>query len=163
MITSFIVTNSGSGYTTAPTITLFPIASSGLYIGTQRTTFQSIQMTGTNSLMSRFWANRFAQFIEFCGRTTKLVAQNWYQPTHTSPDDRYTLESLASQTVRFGLGNGTNSITFTMNNNNIMETIEDSLPLADIYTQTLTVTSQWDSTYSPSDPAYAADMQLSFT
>ncbi len=162
-VTGYIVTSGGASYGTVPTVTTYPVPASGLYIGSERTTFQSVHLSSNNSLMSRYWANRFVQFIEFCGRVTKLEVQNFYQPTSSSPDDRYTMESLANQTVNFGFNNGQHSVLFTMNTNNIIETVSDSLPLADIYTQTLGITSQWDPNYTQADVALAADLQLSFT
>src|SRR5208282_2662050 len=98
-VSSYIITSGGTGYTSAPTVLVSPVPASGLYIGSERITFQNVHLSSNNSLMSRYWANRFVQFVEFCGRVTKLEVQNFYQPTNTSPDDRYTMESLANQTV----------------------------------------------------------------
>ena len=92
-------------------------------------------------LRDRFWANRFVQFSQFCGRDLKLTAQNFYS---NSPDDRTTFEGLTAQSISFSIGNGTHSVTFVMNTNNILTSVEDHLPLDDVYTQTLTATSQYD-------------------
>ncbi len=127
---------------------------------TARTTFESVGLSCQNSLMTRFWANRFAQFMQFCGRKLTLTAQNFYS---NSPDDRTAMEGLTAQSISFALGNSTHSATFVLNTNNIIQTIEDSLPLADIYTQTLTATSQWDPAYTQTDSALAADFQMAFT
>ncbi len=163
VITSFVMQNTGIGYTSAPTVVITPQSSGGLTIGSSRTTFQEVNMTSTNSLMARFWANRFVQFLEFCGRTTQLTVRNFYQPKASSPDDRYALEALTPQTVTFGFANGTDSVLFTMNTNNIIVTADDSLPLADIYTQTLGITSQFDPNTAPTDTAVIADMSIAFT
>ncbi len=157
-----IITSGGTGYT-SPSVTFKSVPASGLYIGSERTTFQEFSLTSTNNTMSRFWANRFVQFIEFCGRVTKLTVRNFYQPTSSSPDDRNLMEALATQTVNFGFNNGAHTALFTMNTNNIIETVEDSLPLADIYTQNLTVTSQFDPNYSQTDTYLPADMQMAFS
>ena len=127
---------------------------------TARTTFQSVGLSCTNKLMTRFWANRFVQFSQFCGRDLKLTAQNFYS---NSPDDRTAFEGLTAQSISFAIGNGTHSATFVMNTNNILTSIEDHLPLDDVYTQTLTATSQYDPAYSSSDSALAADFQMAFT
>jgi len=127
---------------------------------TARTTFQSVTLSCTNKLMTRFWANRFAQFSQFCGRDLTLSAENFYS---NSPDDRTSYEGLTGQSISFSIANGSHSASFVMNTNNIITTIEDSLPLDDIYTQTLTATSQWDPAFSSADPALAADFQMSFT
>ncbi len=49
-----------------------------------------------------------------------------------------------------------------MNTNNIITTLEDQLPLEDIYTQTITLTSQFDPAFSQTDQSLAADFQLAF-
>jgi hypothetical protein len=162
-VSSYQMTSGGTGYSGPPTVIVSPVPASGLYIGSQRTTFQEVTMTSTNSLISRFWANRFVQFLELCGRNTNLTVRNFYQPTSSSPDDRYLLESLAQQTVNFGFNNGPNSILFTMNNANVINSVEDSLPLPDIYTQSLSVISQFDTNYAQTDSALPADMQMTFS
>ena len=162
-VASYQITSGGSGYSTGATATASAVPASGLYIGSERTAFQEFSLTSTNNTMSRFWANRFVQFIEFCGRTTKLSVRNFYQPTSGSPDDRQSMEALATQTAYFGFNNGLHSALFTMNTNNIIESVEDSLPLADIYTQLLTITSQFDPNYIQTDAYLPADMQLTFS
>lgn len=133
---------------------------------TNRTTFQSIGLSCTNRLMTRFWANRFVQFSQFCGRNLTLTAQEFFT---NSPDDRTAYEGLSGQSITLTISNGTHSMSFVMNTNNIFTSVEDSLPLADIYTQTLTATSQWDPAYTGAgsgpfqDPALAADFQMAFT
>ena len=112
---------------------------------TNRTTFQSIGLSCTNRLMTRFWANRFVQFSQFCGRNLTLTAQEFFT---NSPDDRTAYEGLSGQSITLTISNGTHSMSFVMNTNNIFTSVEDSLPLADIYTQTLTATSQWDPAYT---------------
>jgi len=164
-VASYVITSGGTGYTSAPTVTVTPVPASGLFMGVSRTMFQEFTLSSTNNAMSRFWANRFVQFIEFCGRTTKLTVRNFYQPTSTLatyPDDRYNMEALATQTASFGFNNGVHAVLFTMNTYNIIETVEDSLPLGDIYTQNLTLTSQFDPNYSQTDAYLPADLQLSF-
>jgi hypothetical protein len=73
------------------------------------------------------------------------------------------MESLAMQTVNFGFNNGPHSVLFTMNSANVISSVEDHLPLADVYTQTLSVTSQFDQNYTQTDSALPADMQLTFS
>ena len=127
--------------------------------GTARTTFDSLSMTCTNQLMTRFWANRYVTFSQFVGRNLTVSLNSFYVST---PDDRTVYESLSPQLATIVLGDGTHSITFTMNTNNIATTLEDHLPLADIYTQTMTLTSQFDPAYSQTDVNLAADFQLAF-
>ncbi len=131
----------------------------GTGAGTARTTFQSLAMSCTNHLMTRFWANRFVQVSQLCGRDLTVSLQSWYTG---SPDDRTEYEKVDSQLATIVLGDGTHSITFTMNANNIIKTLEDSLPLSDIYTQSMTLSSQFDPGYSQADVNLAADFQLAF-
>ena len=127
---------------------------------TARTYFQSLSMSCTNQLMTRFWANRFVQMSQFVGRNLTVSLQSWYDG---AVDDRTEYEKLDSQQAEIKLGDGTHSITFAMNANNIITSIEDQLPLADIYTQNMTLTSQFDPAYSQTDANLAADFELSFT
>jgi hypothetical protein len=142
----------------------FVHASSGLTIGSARTQFQSIKITSRNQLARRFWANRFINLLRFVGRSTTLEAVNFYVP---APDDRTDYEGLlgfqtsgtvpyTSTAVTFELNNGTHSVTFGLNNNSVFTTFEDQLPLNDLYTQTMTITNQWD-------PTAGSDLALTFT
>ena len=131
-------------------------------IGIARSTFQSLSMSCTNKLMTRHWNNRFVQYQQFCGRDLTVTAQNFY--TNMSPEDRLEYENTVAQTVSIELNDGaSHTIIFTMNANNIIKTLEDSLPLDDIYTQTMTVTSQFDPAFTQTDQLLAADFQMAFT
>jgi len=130
-------------------------------IGIARTTFQSIGFNCTNQLATRYWNNPFPQLMNFVGRDLSLTCQNFY--TNMSPEDRYEYETLTAQTVAVTLNTGTYSIVFTLNTNNIIKTLEDSLPLEGLYTQTMTVGSQWDQAFNQQDAFLAADFQLAFT
>jgi hypothetical protein len=153
---------------TDPTATTFPAptdpqlpvnpyvfihASGNLTIGTARSTFQSIKISSKNVLARRYWANRFINLMRFVGRSTTLEAQNFYTPT---PDDRTSYEGLTTETTSFALNNGTHSITWTLNTASVITSLEDHLPLDDLYTQTMTITNQWD-------PSAGSDLALSFT
>ncbi len=149
----FLDTCSTGGSGAAGSVTI------GTGSGTARTTFDSLSMTCTNQLMTRFWANRYVTFSQFVGRNLTVSLNSFYVST---PDDRTVYESVSPQLATIVLGDGTHSITFTMNTNNIATTLEDHLPLADIYTQTMTLTSQFDPAYSQTDVNLAADFQLAF-
>jgi hypothetical protein len=128
-----------------------------------RTTFQSLSMSCQNMVMSRFWANRFVQFLQMCGRKATFSASNFL--VSTSPDDREgPFEQNLPTTVTLIMNAGAGlTTTFTLNTANIITSIEDSLPLADIYTQTMTCASAWDPTATPGDAAYSADFVVSFS
>ena len=148
-----------SGGLTGPYV--FVHASGGLTIGSARTQFQSLKLASKNVLARRFWANRFINLMRFVGRSTTLEAINFYAP---SPDDRTSYEGLlgfntgagyTGSTCTFELNNGTHSVTFNLETNSVITTIEDQLPLNDLYTQAMTITNQWD-------PANSADLTMTF-
>jgi len=130
---------------------IFIHASGGLTIGSARTQFQSLKLASKNVIARRFWANRFVSLMRWVGRSTTLEAVNFYAPT---PDDRTSYEGLTTETTSLALSNGTHSVTFNMNTASVISQFEDQLPLNDLYTQTMTITNQWDST-AGSDLAFA--------
>ncbi len=132
---------------------VFIHASGNLTVGTARTQFQSVKINCKNQIARRFWANRFVNLMRFVGRSTTLEAVNFYAPT---PDDRTSYEGLTTETTSFALNNGTHSITINMNTASVLTRFEDQLPLNDLYTQTMTITNQWDSTAG-------SDLTMSFT
>ena len=132
---------------------VFIHASGGLTVGTTRTQFQSLKLASKNVIARRFWANRFVNLMRFVGRSTTLEAVNFYAPT---PDDRTSYEGLTTETTSLAPNNGTHSITFNMNTASVISQFEDQLPLNDLYTQTMTITDQWDSTAG-------SDLALAFT
>jgi len=140
----------------------FVHASGGLLIGTARTQFSTIKLSSRNVLAKRFWANRFIQLMRFVGRSTTLEMQNFYVPT---PDDRTDYEGIlgfnttagyTGTTCTFELNNGTHNVTFNLETNSVITSLEDQLPLNDLYTQTTTVTNQWDA-------STGNDMTMAFT
>lgn len=122
---------------------VFIHASGNLTVGSARSQFQSVRISCKNQVARRFWANRFINLMRFVGRSTTLEAVNFYAPT---PDDRTSYEGLTTETTSFALNNGTHSITINMNSASVITTFEDQLPLNDLFTQTMTITNQWDST-----------------
>jgi hypothetical protein len=141
---------------------LFTHCSGGLTIGTARTQFQSVKLSVKNVLARRFWANRFAQLLRYVGRSVTLEAQNYYVPT---PDDRTGYEGIlgfattggyTGTTVTFELNNSVHTVIYDFKTNSVITTLADNLPLNDLYTQTMTVTSQWDT-------AAATDLTLALT
>jgi hypothetical protein len=129
-------------------------ASGGLtLVGAARTQFQSVRISSRNSIAKRYWASRFLSIMQFVGRATTFEAVNAYAPT---PDDRTSYEGLTTGSATFELNNGTNSLTISLNTASVITTFEDQLPLNDLYTQTMTITNQWD-------PTVGSDLSLSFT
>lgn len=137
-------------------------ASGGLTIGTARTQFSSIKLSSQNVLAKKFWTNRFLAMQRLMGRSTTLVVSNLYNPT---PDDRTSFEGVAGFTtgggytgtdVSFALSNTTHSVTFDLKNNDVITSLEDQLPMSDLYMQNITVTNQWD-------PTSGTDFSVAFT
>ena len=149
-VTGVVVINGGSGYTSAPTVTLSaPTPVGGFLVGSQRTKFQSLQFTCNNIIARRFWSNPFVTDQKFCGRNTTIAAQSYI--TGVPPDDRYSYEIVAPQTVTIGFNNGINSILVTMNNANVITEYCEQLPNDNLYTQSMTIASQWDAGYTQTD------------
>jgi len=140
-------------YTGATGPYVFTHASGGLTIGSSRTQFQSLKLSSKNVIARRFWANRFVNLMRFVGRSTTLEAVNFYV---SSPDDRTAYEGLTTETTTLALSNTSHSVTFTLNAASVITQFEDQLPLNDLYTQTMTVTNQWD-------PTAGSDLALTFT
>ena len=122
---------------------VFIHAASGLTIGSSRTSFSSVRIGAKNVLARRYWANRFVQLMRYVGRSTTLEATQFYLAT---PDDRTSYEGLTSLTTSLALSNGTNSITWTLNSTNPFTSLEDQLPLNDLYLQAGTIANEWDDT-----------------
>jgi len=121
-----------------------------------RAQFQSIHISSKNALMKRHWANQFAQTLRFCGRSTTLEAQHFYNIT---PDDRINYETVTAMTpATFQLyASSTEAITWNFNSNSVLTSVTDQLALSDLFLQTLTLTSQYDSTVGS---GYAQDYSL---
>jgi len=120
------------------------------------------KISSKNVLARRFFANRFINLMRLVWRATTLEAINYYAP---SPDDRTDYEGLlgfntgagyTGTTCTFELNNDTHTVTFNLETNSVITTFEDQLPLNDLYTQTMTVTNQWDA-------ANSADLAMAFT
>ena len=132
---------------------VFINASGNLTIGSARTQFSSVRVGSRNALARRFFSFPFAQLLRFVGRQTTLDANHYYL---ASPDDRATYESMAVQACSLVLNNGSNSATITLNAANVITSVEDQLPLNDLYTQQISVANQWDN-------SAGSDLALSFT
>jgi len=133
---------------------LFTHASSGLTIASARANFQSLKISCKNVIARRYWTNQYVQLMRLLGRSTSLVAENYYMVT---PNDRSTYEALTVQTpVTFELNNTTHTAIWNFETNSLLTMVEDQLALNDLFLQTLTVTNQYDSTNS-------ADYTLTFT
>ena len=93
-----------------------------------RTNFQSIGISVQNRLKAYFDESRFANLIRLGGRTTTVTGNSRLK---ASPDDRTAYESAttlgSANTLVFG--NGTHTITFTLNAQNYFSSLNESFPL----------------------------------
>jgi hypothetical protein len=65
-----------------------------------------------------------------------------------SPDDLASLQALTTQDVELSFNNGTNSLKFDMNTNNLFSQLGRDLPLAGTYSWNATVQNYYDSSTS---------------
>ena len=122
-----------------------------------RVQFQNITISSKNVLMRRFWANQYVQLKRFCGRSTTLSAQHFFNIT---PDDRINYEALTAMTpATFQLyASASEVITWNFNTNSVLTTVTDQLALSDLFLQTFTLQSQYDASVGGS--GYAQDYSL---
>jgi len=117
----------------------------GLYIGAQRTKFQSLTISCDTDMIHRFWTSHFVQLQRMTGRHATLTAEQLY--TVGATDDRYEYENLVAQTpVTFKLNNGANTCQIDMKSTSVFTEVEDMLPQNDLYLQRTTITNLWDAT-----------------
>jgi hypothetical protein len=114
------------------------------YGGAVRTQFTEMNINSTNILARRFYANRYIQLLRFMGRKTTVSTKLQYPLA--AQDDRTNYEATASETASIELGNGTHSVTFGLNGQNVLGPLEDDLALSDIYFQSSTSNNMLDST-----------------
>ena len=121
-----------------------------------RVQFQNLTISSKNVLMRRFWANQFAQIMRFCGRSTTLQAQHFYNVT---PDDRINYEALTLMTpATFQLyASASDVVTWNFNANSVLTAVTDQLALNDLFLQTFTLQNQYDATVGT---GYAQDYSL---
>jgi hypothetical protein len=110
--------------------------------GSVRTQFTDLTVASQNTLARRYFANRYIQMLRFMGRRTTVAMKNLY----TSEADRTAYEGLAAGACSIQLNNGTHGFTFNFNANNILDPVEDDLPLNDLYMLSETSINQWDAT-----------------
>ncbi len=110
--------------------------------GTVRTQFTELAMASQNVLASRYFANRYLSMIRFMGRASTVKIKNLY----VDDTDRTHYEGLATGTCSIEMNNGTHGFTINYNSTNILDPLEDDLPLADLYMESITSNNRWDAT-----------------
>jgi hypothetical protein len=124
---------------------LFSHTSGLLKIASARTQYDSIGLAWTNTMAAKWFESKYAQLIKFCGRNTKLSA-NLYMKA--SPDDLASLKALTKLDVELSFNNGTNSLKFDLNTNNLFSQLGRDLPLNSTYSWNATVQNYYDGSTS---------------
>ena len=150
-----------SGTFPSPADNYFPvdpfvfIHTSGLITiaGSARSQITELKVDSRNVLARSFFNDRWIQLLRWVGRTTHVATKLLYA---ASPDDRTAYEGLTPGAVSIGMNNGAHGFTMDLKAQNIMNPLEDDLPLDNLYFQSNTENNQWD-------PSAGADFALSFT
>lgn len=124
---------------------LFSHTSGKLKIGTARTMYDSISIAWTSAMAPKWFESKYVQLNKFCGRNTKLSANLYMKAT---PDDLAALQALTKQDVELTFDNGTHTLKFDLNTNNLFATLGRDLPLNSTYAWNATVQNYYDSSTS---------------
>lgn len=124
---------------------LFSHSSGLLKVGTARTQYDSIGLAWTSKMAAKWFESQHVQLIKFCGRDTKLSANLYMKAT---PDDLAALQALTKQDVELSFNNGTHSLKFDLNTNNLFSGLGRDLPLDSTYAWNATVQNYYDSSTS---------------
>lgn len=122
--------------------------------GAVRTQFSEVNIQVQNKLARKWYANHYAQLIQFVGRKTTLASKILYPPS--AQDDRTNFVNMASEACSIKFNNGTHGFVMNLNAQNVFTPFEDDLPLEGIYMQSSTENNMWD-------PSAGSDFTLTFT
>jgi hypothetical protein len=124
---------------------LFSHTSGLLKIGTTRTQYDAVSIAWTSAMAPKWFESKYVQLNKFCGRNTKLTADLYMK---ASPDDLAALQALTKQAVELSFNNGTNSLKFELDANNLFSALGRDLPLTGTYAWKATVQNYYDSSTS---------------
>ena len=114
--------------------------------GVSRLNISQLTLNGTNTLARSFFNQRFLGKLRFTGRKTTAACRLEYQVT---PDDRVTYEGsmpygVTPVPVQISWNDGTHTLLINMNANNVIDPLDEDLPLDDLYFQSSTYNNLWD-------------------
>lgn len=114
--------------------------------GTVRKWITQLTANGTNTLARSFFNDRFLGKLRFTGRKTTIA---WRQEYRATPDDRAVYEgTMPYGTTPIGvdvvLDDGVNRMEINMESNNVIDPLDEDLPLDDLYFQNLTTNNLYD-------------------
>lgn len=124
---------------------LFSHTAGLLKIGTARAQYDSVSIEWTNSMAPKWFESKYVQLVKFCGRNTKLKA-NLYMKA--SPDDLASMQALTKQDVELSFNDGTHSLKFDLNTNNLFSGLGRDLPLNGTYAWNAEVQNYYDGSTS---------------
>jgi hypothetical protein len=138
---------------------LFSHTATGVFINNViRRNLSQLTLTATNTLARNFFNQRYLGVLEFTGRDVSAAVRLQYVAT---PDDRVTYEGtmpygVTPIPVNITLNDGTHSMEIQLNTNNVIDPLDEDLPLDDLYFQSSTHNNLWD-------PAVDTDFGFLFT
>jgi hypothetical protein len=138
---------------------LFTHTSGGVVLnGTSRLNISQLTLTGTNTLARSFFNQRFIGKLRFTGRKTTAACRLLYV---TTPDDRTTYEGsmpygVTPVAAQITWNTGTHTLVCNMNGQNVIDPLDEELPLDDLYLQSSTYNNLYD-------PTAHGDFAFSFT
>lgn len=129
--------------TAFPTDTiLFYHLASGLTINSAALSYpESIGIEWSNMMDPKWFASRFVSINRLRGRSARMTVRPLYT---ASPDWRTAFEARSSYDAAAVFTNGTNTLTFTMNANNLVDSVNDDLSPGKQYMQEFTLENQYD-------------------
>jgi len=113
-----------------------------------RRNIAQLTLNGANTLARSFFNQRFLGKLRFTGRKTTAACRLEYQ---TTPDDRVTYEGqmpygVTPVPVHITWDDGTHTLKIEMNANNVIDPLDEDLPLDGLYFQSSTYNNLWDAT-----------------
>ena len=148
----------GNSYdsTSDPNSTIFPAPAESAYptdpftfttlagnftLGTSRTQFSSLKMTGANVIDARFFESRWLQVCRCLGRRTTIETTLYYKP---SPDDLANYQQVTALTAFAKFDNGTNTLKVDYGTKAVMTNLDRQTPVDKVYELPITITNVYD-------------------
>lgn len=136
---------------TAPADTAFPTdsvlfyqAASGILAASSALAFvEGVTLDITNVLDAHYYSSQYLTLDRLRGRTAKTDLDLLYT---ASPEWRTLMEAVTSQQLSLAWTNTAHTITFTLQNNNLLTDVSDDLTPGKIYNQKISYEYQWDTT-----------------
>ena len=121
-------------------------AGSVLINSVNRKNITQCTMNVANTLARNFFNQRFLGALRFTGRDVSLAVRLEYA---TTPDDRVTYEGqmpygVTPIPVKVVFDDGTHAMTIDFHGNNVIDPLDEDLPLDDLYFQSSTHNNMWD-------------------